>query len=274
MMIYIYKNKQQTGPFNADQIRRQLASGVLVPHDLAWSEGMAGWKPLSSFHGLIHQDPSPQPLIRRTPLQENGRGSIADSVRTIPRLIAHPVREVNRILGSHDERFAVATGVIVCIVASLALVVLAYFRVTSLMGPFASEVIKEKVVSIAFKSLLVLITPAAGLTVANLIQQKILPSANPRANGIGAAVLGAATACLPLQAAAACALVIGLGNSEIIAVVIGYAVILATLITYDLPHSAQDKQSSSLLLLTPVKIAFAAYVTKLLLVEMLDKFLV
>ncbi len=48
MRYFIGKNGQQLGPFDAQQVRDQLASGAVSPEDLVWREGMAAWVPLRS----------------------------------------------------------------------------------------------------------------------------------------------------------------------------------------------------------------------------------
>jgi hypothetical protein len=44
--IYIYRNNQQSGPFEENQILQWLASGQLSPEDLAVKQGESDWKPL------------------------------------------------------------------------------------------------------------------------------------------------------------------------------------------------------------------------------------
>jgi len=52
MNITIHKNAQQLGPFTVSQVAEMLKSGQLALEDLAWTEGMEEWKPLSSFENL------------------------------------------------------------------------------------------------------------------------------------------------------------------------------------------------------------------------------
>jgi hypothetical protein len=47
MNIYVHRNGRQLGPFSESDIRAQLASGAILPADLVWWEGQAGWVPLS-----------------------------------------------------------------------------------------------------------------------------------------------------------------------------------------------------------------------------------
>ena len=49
MQIYIWKNNQALGPFDQNQMDAFFKSGQFVPDDLAWCEGMAERKPLSTL---------------------------------------------------------------------------------------------------------------------------------------------------------------------------------------------------------------------------------
>ena len=46
MSFYIYKNDQQTGPYEESQIREGLQSGLVTQGDLVWREGMTEWVPI------------------------------------------------------------------------------------------------------------------------------------------------------------------------------------------------------------------------------------
>lgn len=52
MQIFIAKGKQQTGPFSEEQIHGMVASGMVLPTDPAWHEGLSGWLPLSQVLDL------------------------------------------------------------------------------------------------------------------------------------------------------------------------------------------------------------------------------
>jgi hypothetical protein len=52
MQLYIHRDGQQTGPHSLDEVKAQLASGVLHPSDLAWYDGAADWAPLSAVPGV------------------------------------------------------------------------------------------------------------------------------------------------------------------------------------------------------------------------------
>ena len=53
MQIYIFKNNEQFGPFDAAQIEDYIKTNVFDINNLAWSEGEAEWIPLSGL--LIKQ---------------------------------------------------------------------------------------------------------------------------------------------------------------------------------------------------------------------------
>jgi hypothetical protein len=52
MQIHIARNGQAMGPFPLEEVKRQLAEGILMETDLAWYEGAAGWAPLLSVPGI------------------------------------------------------------------------------------------------------------------------------------------------------------------------------------------------------------------------------
>jgi type II secretory pathway pseudopilin PulG len=62
MNITVHKNGEQLGPFTESQVGEMLKAGQLALNDLAWTEGMDQWKPLSSyehFQSPATQGPSP-----------------------------------------------------------------------------------------------------------------------------------------------------------------------------------------------------------------------
>lgn len=44
MEIYVNRNGQQFGPYSEEQVRENLAIGMLSPDDLAWHKGLAEWQ--------------------------------------------------------------------------------------------------------------------------------------------------------------------------------------------------------------------------------------
>lgn len=57
MPIYLYKDNQQVGPYDEQEIRDWIQSGVCSPNDPGIREGMTEWKPLSALLGF--QAPPP-----------------------------------------------------------------------------------------------------------------------------------------------------------------------------------------------------------------------
>lgn len=50
-MIFIHKNGQQIGPFDPQALVAKLSQGEFSPHDLAWQEGAADWRPINQILG-------------------------------------------------------------------------------------------------------------------------------------------------------------------------------------------------------------------------------
>jgi len=72
MNIYITKNGQNLGPYDTEEVNKQLRAGIISPSDLAWQEGMADWCPLSAFPGIQSQAYSqmpPRPPVSPAPPQ-------------------------------------------------------------------------------------------------------------------------------------------------------------------------------------------------------------
>ena len=75
MNITIHKNGQQLGPFTESQVSEMLRSGQIALEDLAWTEGLDQWKPLSSFENL-------QSLPAQTPPPVSGQATPPATVKT------------------------------------------------------------------------------------------------------------------------------------------------------------------------------------------------
>ncbi len=52
-MYHVGRNGQQTGPFSLEQLTVMAGNGQLLPTDLVWKEGMAGWEPASTLPGVF-----------------------------------------------------------------------------------------------------------------------------------------------------------------------------------------------------------------------------
>jgi uncharacterized RDD family membrane protein YckC len=59
MRIFLYRHGTQTGPFELDQVRGMLASGMADPGDLAWTDGLPQWKPLGQLLAGEQAGPAP-----------------------------------------------------------------------------------------------------------------------------------------------------------------------------------------------------------------------
>ncbi|MBL67738.1 MAG: hypothetical protein CMO74_04675 [Verrucomicrobiales bacterium] len=51
MQIHINRDGEQYGPYPREQVESMLAQGQLLPTDMAWHEGMAGWESLGEVMG-------------------------------------------------------------------------------------------------------------------------------------------------------------------------------------------------------------------------------
>lgn len=63
-MIYIYKNNQQSGPYEEHLVLDQLRSGLLKPEDMAVRQGDSQWQPLRT----MFPDVASTPAQRAAPL--------------------------------------------------------------------------------------------------------------------------------------------------------------------------------------------------------------
>jgi len=61
MQIFIHNGGKQLGPFPESQVSEMLRTGQVTGTDLAWSEGMETWKPLSLFAQFQAGGPPPIP---------------------------------------------------------------------------------------------------------------------------------------------------------------------------------------------------------------------
>jgi hypothetical protein len=72
MKYHISRGGQQFGPYELEDLKKYLAQGNVLPTDLAWAEGMAGWVPVSQVLGpaqpaapaapAAFQVPTPAPM--------------------------------------------------------------------------------------------------------------------------------------------------------------------------------------------------------------------
>ena len=66
-MIYIYKNSQQSGPYEEHLVLDQLRSGLLKPEDMAIRQGDSQWQPLRTMFPQVSAADAPAPVKFATP---------------------------------------------------------------------------------------------------------------------------------------------------------------------------------------------------------------
>jgi hypothetical protein len=69
MQYHISRQGQTYGPYPAEDVKRMLSEGRLLPTDLCWAEGMAGWEPLGKVLGVAAAPPAPAPAPPQRPVQ-------------------------------------------------------------------------------------------------------------------------------------------------------------------------------------------------------------
>ncbi len=78
MNYHISRDGQQLGEFTEQQIRTGLADGSFKGNDLAWTEGMPDWQPLSVLFATTSTMPPPIP-VQRAAVQMAMPGTLAPS---------------------------------------------------------------------------------------------------------------------------------------------------------------------------------------------------
>ncbi|MEN6603036.1 MAG: GYF domain-containing protein [Bryobacteraceae bacterium] len=62
MKYLIHRGGQQYGPYSVEELKQFVASGNVLPSDMAWAEGMPAWVPVSQIlGGAPAQAPAPAP---------------------------------------------------------------------------------------------------------------------------------------------------------------------------------------------------------------------
>ena len=69
MEYFVQRGEQKFGPYTLGELQEYVRSGRILPGDLAQSEGMAAWTPISQVLGNI-PIPSAAPPVAATPAQE------------------------------------------------------------------------------------------------------------------------------------------------------------------------------------------------------------
>lgn len=76
-MIYIYKNNQQSGPYEENLILDQLNAGLLSPDDLAVRHGETQWQPLGAMFPNVGAQAPAQAVQFTAPAAQSGLASPA-----------------------------------------------------------------------------------------------------------------------------------------------------------------------------------------------------
>jgi alpha/beta superfamily hydrolase len=74
--ILIAREGAQWGPYPLNDVNAMLSSGQLSPADLAWTEGMGEWVPLSAFPGVVLPSAAGSPPPRMPALPVPGAGYV------------------------------------------------------------------------------------------------------------------------------------------------------------------------------------------------------
>ncbi len=64
---HIAQDGNQTGPYDEDEIRRQVATGALNASDLCWCEGMADWQPIGTTLNIQANSQQPPTIPQSSP---------------------------------------------------------------------------------------------------------------------------------------------------------------------------------------------------------------
>ena len=107
MQIFINKNGTQLGPFPDSQVAEMLRSGQVAGIDLAWSEGMETWKPLSSFAQFQSHADGPPPIPSQAPFLPSVR-------RTEPLSIWSLILGIISIIGCAFGGFLAGIAAVIC----------------------------------------------------------------------------------------------------------------------------------------------------------------
>jgi uncharacterized membrane protein len=64
---YLYKNKEQKGPFTWEELQVQAGEGSITASDMIWSEGMEGWTKAGQVEDLLPKAPPAPPVAPPAP---------------------------------------------------------------------------------------------------------------------------------------------------------------------------------------------------------------
>lgn len=271
MNIYITKNNAQTGPFSLQEVNRQLASGFINGADLAFYEGCSQWISVAQIPGLVVPPVGVPPPVGgggsgNSPLQE----LVSAAVKWIPRLASNPTQSVRKLAEEKSDRDIFWLAVVMNTLGTVVIIVLAAFKFSGQeFGGQGIALFKINAFSNLLKAVALAATPFVSLGLSNVALYKTLLPNMKREYGRG--FIEAAAALLPLQIALGFCLLVGIGNMELAIAASAYAVIMTTLVTYELPARDGGEKTGVILLVTPLKIFLAAYITKVILAELFAK---
>jgi hypothetical protein len=84
MNVYLHYNDQQTGPYNDEQVRQMLQSGLVNTNTMAWKEGMANWIPVREMIGAGEPSTGTMPAPPASGKSMSGWSSLIFSLLSLP----------------------------------------------------------------------------------------------------------------------------------------------------------------------------------------------
>jgi uncharacterized RDD family membrane protein YckC len=122
MKYYIGKDGRQLGPYEAAQVREQLALGTLSPDDLVWRQGLPDWVPLHREFPSATPPPipadvatpppatAPNPFVAAVPRDTSSARAYAHA--SAPSLASRGSRLLARVIDAGLALLAFAPGMI------------------------------------------------------------------------------------------------------------------------------------------------------------------
>jgi hypothetical protein len=258
---------QTLGPFAPADILQQFQTAGSPPGWQVRGEDDAQWTPIDTAPWF---EPKQQSFVAAPRVRQEAKfGDIArTALRSIPNLLKSPVDEVQRIAVSHDDgaRLLYAFSINAC--GMVAILACAYLRFKN-EPPFANI----SMVDVTWRAFVALLIPFVSLALAGSVVRKMTVS--KPTDGLGIDALSAAAALLPIQVASLIPMLLGIGNFELAFGVPAYALILSPIIMFGIRvrMTGDDANVARLMLLTPIQFFAAAYISKILLVELLPAML-
>jgi mono/diheme cytochrome c family protein len=108
MQIFINRDGQQFGPFTLDQVNQALATGQLLPTDLAFFEGLQQWTPLTQIQGVVVLGAAP--MAAPVPVQP-------EVAAVNPTMATAPIYEVADAVAAKKKKIIMIAGTSVGVIA-------------------------------------------------------------------------------------------------------------------------------------------------------------